>query len=82
MPEFLPSDARQVKGDDPDKKGYPRPRGRGLGCEASNLTCVKRNLLFRGLIINPGWILLVKDEGNVIRVNLRVSRKEEGEDLG
>jgi len=25
------SHARQVKGDDPDKKGYPGPPGRGFG---------------------------------------------------
>ena len=27
------SHARQVKGDDPDKKGYPGPPGWGLGVE-------------------------------------------------
>jgi hypothetical protein len=28
--------ARQVKGDDPDKKGYPRPPGCGVGRGAYN----------------------------------------------
>jgi len=31
----------QVKGDDPDKKGYPHPSGWGLGHEANNLTLKK-----------------------------------------
>jgi len=33
----IASRARQVKGDDPDKKGYPGPPGWGLGHEADNL---------------------------------------------
>jgi hypothetical protein len=33
--------AKQVKGDDPDKKGHPGPPGCGLGCEADNLTSLK-----------------------------------------
>ena len=31
------SHARQVKGDDPDKKGYPGPPGWGVGREVNNL---------------------------------------------
>ena len=34
----MASHARQVKGDDPDKKGYPGPPGWGIGCEADTLT--------------------------------------------
>jgi hypothetical protein len=30
------SHARQVKGDDPDKKGYPEPPGWGLGVRLTN----------------------------------------------
>jgi len=32
------SHARRVKGDDPDKNGYPHPPGwrLGVGCEATN----------------------------------------------
>jgi hypothetical protein len=37
------SHARQVEGDDPDKKGYSDPPGWGLGCEANNLTSVKKS---------------------------------------
>ena len=32
------SQARQVRGDDPDKKGYPGPPGWGLGLEAEAYT--------------------------------------------
>ena len=32
------SHARQVKGDDPDKKGYPGPPGWGLGVRLTNST--------------------------------------------
>jgi hypothetical protein len=33
--------ARQIKGDDPDKKGYPGPPGWGVGRKASNATPLK-----------------------------------------
>jgi len=33
------SHARQVKGDDPDKKGYPRPPGWGLGVRLTVSPC-------------------------------------------
>jgi len=33
------SHARQVKGDDPDKKGYPGPPGWGLGAGPTTLSC-------------------------------------------
>jgi hypothetical protein len=32
----MASHARQVKGDDPDKKGYPGPPSWGFGCVANN----------------------------------------------
>jgi len=38
--------ARQVKGDEPDKKGYIGPPGWGLELEAHNLTSIqKKNLI-------------------------------------
>jgi len=33
------SHARQVKGDDPDKKGYPGPAGLGLGVRLTTPPC-------------------------------------------
>jgi len=33
------SHARQVKGDDPDKKGYPGPPGWGLGVRLTTSPC-------------------------------------------
>jgi hypothetical protein len=36
------SHARQVKGDDPEKNGYPGPPGWGLGHGGNCLTCVKK----------------------------------------
>jgi len=41
------SHARQVKGDDPDKKGYPGPPGWGLGVRLTTPQC--KNNLFRNL---------------------------------
>ena len=35
----------QVKGDDPDKKGYPGPPGWGLELENKNTTSVKKKTL-------------------------------------
>jgi hypothetical protein len=37
--------ARQVKGDDPDKKGYPGPPGCGFGVRLT--TAYSKNLLLR-----------------------------------
>jgi len=38
------SHARQVKGDDPDKKGYPGPPGWGLGAGLTTLPCKNQNV--------------------------------------
>jgi hypothetical protein len=48
------SHARQVKGDDPDKKGYPGPPGWGFGV---GLPHTVKNLLLRKLNKGKaGWI--------------------------
>jgi len=47
--------ARQVKGDEPDKKGYAGPPGWGLELEAHNLTSIRKKiLLLRSLIMDAG----------------------------
>jgi hypothetical protein len=38
------SHARQVKGDDPDEKGYPGPPGWGLGTGPTTLSCKTKPL--------------------------------------
>jgi hypothetical protein len=38
------SHARHVKGDDPDKKGYPGPPGWGLGVRLKKTYSVKKNI--------------------------------------
>ena len=38
------SHARQVKGDDPDEKGYPGPPGWGLGVRLTTSAC-KKNIV-------------------------------------
>jgi hypothetical protein len=45
------SHARQFKGDDPDKKGYPGPPGWGLGVRLTTPPCKK--LLLRNLKRRP-----------------------------
>jgi len=44
--------ARQVKGDDPDEKGYTGPPGWGLGMGLTTPHC--KNNLFRNLTISLG----------------------------
>jgi len=41
------SHARQVKGDDPDKKGYPGPPGWGFGVGLTTPPSKKKNLFLR-----------------------------------
>jgi hypothetical protein len=48
------SHARQVKGDDPDKKGYPGPTGRGFGVGLT--TPHSKNLLLRKSKKGKNWI--------------------------
>jgi len=38
----MASHARQVRGDDPDKKGYPGPPGWGLGVRLTTSHCKKK----------------------------------------
>ena len=45
------SHARQVKGDDPDKKGYPGPPGWGLGMRLT--TSTHKKILLRNLKRRP-----------------------------
>jgi hypothetical protein len=49
------SHARQVKGDDPDKKGYPGPPGWGLAW-GYQLHTVKNLLLRKSNKAKAGWI--------------------------
>ena len=46
------SHARQVKGDDPDEKGYSGPPGWGLGMRLTTSTC-KKKILLRNLKRRP-----------------------------
>jgi hypothetical protein len=48
------SHARQVKGDDPDKKGYPRPPGWGFGVGPT--TPHIKNLLLRKSKKGKSWM--------------------------
>jgi len=55
--------AVQVKGDEPDKKGYTGPPGWGLDLEAHNLTSIQIKILFlRSLIMDAGWVIVVRDQ--------------------
>jgi hypothetical protein len=47
----MSSHARQVKGDDPDKKGYPGPPGWGLGVRLT--TPPRKKILLRNLKRRP-----------------------------
>jgi hypothetical protein len=62
------SHARQVESDDPDKKRDPCPPSWGWG-ETKNLISVKKKfLLLIRLIMDAGWIIVVKRQGKVIRI--------------
>jgi hypothetical protein len=54
------SHARQVKGDDPDKKGYPGPPGKGFGVEPTNPH--SKNLLLRKSKKGKSWMYLMMME--------------------
>jgi hypothetical protein len=49
------SHARQVKGDEPDKKGYPGPPGWGFGVGLTTPQS-KKNLLLRKLNKGKSWM--------------------------
>jgi hypothetical protein len=48
------SHARQVKGDDPDKKGYPGPPGWGLGAGPTTLPQEKKTNVAKNSVIETG----------------------------
>jgi hypothetical protein len=50
------SHARQVKGDDPDKKGYPGPPGWGFGVGLTTPNSKKNLLLQKSNKEKAGWI--------------------------
>ena len=62
------SHAGRVEGDDPEKKVILWPYRLAVGIEANILTS-EQNLILekRNTIMDAGWILVVKDQGNVIR---------------
>jgi hypothetical protein len=55
------SHARQVKGDDPDKKGYPGPPGWWFGVELTT-SHSKKNLLLRKSNKGKSWMDLTMME--------------------
>jgi len=59
---FRARHARQVKGDDPDKKGYPSPPGWGFGVGLTTPHS-KKNLLLQKLSKGISWIDLMMMDG-------------------
>jgi len=51
------------------KKGHPCLPGRGLAREGNNHTSVKL-LLLRSLIMDAGWIIVIKDQRKFVRTEM------------
>jgi hypothetical protein len=60
------SHARQVEGDDPDKKGYPGPPGWGLGVRLT--TSPHKKLLLRNLKRRPRPTQVCRADDDDIRI--------------
>jgi hypothetical protein len=83
------SHARQVKGNDPDKKGYPGPPGWGFGV-GQTTPHSKKNLLLRKSNKGKRWwreLVTVKMEGYCLtgqspqQVVVPMEKEEEEEDV-
>jgi hypothetical protein len=60
------SHVRQVKGDDPDKRGYPGPTGWGFGMGLT--TPHNKILLLRKSSKEKGWIDLTVMDGKGLKI--------------